>query len=57
MSAWQNLTIEVRFGTEKNVGFAALAAIFDSAVKDDSWVFSGRDGGPCPRILIELPRC
>ena len=47
----------VRFGTEKNVGFTALNAIFDSAVRADSRAFRSRGGGRFPRTLVELSRC
>lgn len=49
---------EVRFGTEKSIGFPRLTAIFAKAVTRDSFLRSGRSGwGACPRILFGLARC
>lgn len=49
---------EVRFGTEKNVGFPWLTAIFGKAATRDSFLRSGRSGwGGRPRILFGLTRC
>jgi hypothetical protein len=47
----------VRFGTEKNVGFPAPNAIFDSAVTGDSIALCSRGGGFFPRIKLELSQC
>jgi hypothetical protein len=47
----------VRFGTEKNVGFPPLDAIFDSAATDASIVLASRGGGFFPRVQLELSRC
>jgi hypothetical protein len=47
---------EVRFSTEKSVGFSAPNAIFDSAVTADSSAPRGCGGGN-PHKNIELSRC
>ena len=47
---------QVRFGTEKSVGFPVLNVIFDSAKRRDSYARCGRGGGR-PRIQVELSKC
>ena len=47
---------QVRFGTEKSVGFPVLNVIFDSAGRRDSCARCGRGGG-MPRIQVELSKC
>ena len=48
---------EVRFGTEKNVGFPRLSAIFGKAVPRDSNPCRGSGGGLLPHTLVGLARC
>jgi hypothetical protein len=57
LKQWEKSYCEVRFGTEKGIGFPALSAIFDSAATGDSTVSRSRGGGLYPRIKIELSRC
>jgi hypothetical protein len=47
---------EVRFGTEKLIGFPRLSVIFHSAAARDSKRCGGGWGGH-PRILVGLARC
>jgi len=47
---------QVRFGTEKSVGFPVLNVIFDNAGRRDSCARCGRGGG-MPRIQVELSKC
>jgi len=47
---------EVRFGTEKNVGFPRLSAVFDKAVRRDSDPSNGIGGGLLPHTF-GLARC
>jgi hypothetical protein len=52
-TAYPKLTSAVRFGTEKNVGFPPLNAIFDRAV---TRVARG-DGGAHPHTFVGLAIC
>jgi hypothetical protein len=46
----------VRFGTEKNIGFPRLNAIFDSGVTHESSC-QGRPWGRFPPIMSGLAEC
>ena len=48
---------DVRFGTEKSIGFPVLIGIFDSAVSRDSSLCNGSGWGVLPRIFVELAAC
>ena len=47
---------QVRFGTEKSIGFPVLNVIFDSAARRYSYALCGRGGG-MPRTQVELSKC
>jgi len=47
---------QVRFGTEKGIGFPVLNVIFDSAARRYSYALCGRGGG-MPRTQVELSKC
>jgi len=57
LCAFEKDISEVRFGTEKNVGFPWLSAIFDQAVRPDSDPGSGAGGGLLPHRFVGLARC
>ena len=56
-SGLQSANVEVRFGTEKGVGFPRLIAIFDIAVTRDSFPRSGCGWGALPYIKHGLAIC
>jgi len=55
--AFEKARRDVRFGTEKCIGFPALIAIFDFAVPRDSSLRNGGGRGLLPHILVELAAC
>ena len=55
--AFQNPVSGVRFGTEKDIGFPVLIAIFDPAVSRGSSVCPGSGGGVLPQKFVELSVC
>ena len=57
MLAWQNLNVEVRFGTEKSVGFPGLIATFESAETRHSNARDSSGRGALPHTFVELLEC
>jgi hypothetical protein len=56
-SLFEERASEVRFGTEKSIGFPRLTAIFDDAVTRDSYQCGSGGWGAIPRIIVGLAKC